>query len=152
MGSHCCRFVPGNLPLREPMIVTISATMRTGTQEKTVGNTLHEKGGLSGYGTFMISGEGIDLQGSSLNTIDLDINLRNGKGLIHEYSVLTFENGAFEAQICNAGIFTGLVSGLPVPPDLLKHAVYTGKGDYQGWTLSVLLQGGAIVQASMLIP
>jgi hypothetical protein len=140
-------------PKRMPVTITTNAFFfETPTETMTVGNTLHGKGGVSGYGSFIITGEGIDLQGSSLSTIDLDINLRNGKGLIHEYSVLTFEGGVFEAQICNAGVFTGLVSGLLVPPDLMKHAVYIGKGDYQGWTLSVLLQDGVIVQASMLIP
>ena len=122
------------------------------TETNTVGNTLHQQGGSSGYTSFIITGQGIDLAGSSLNKINIDINQRNGMGIIHEYSVLTFEGGTFEAQICSAGIFTGLVSGLPIPTDLMQHAVYIGKGDYQGWSLSVLLQNGVITQATMLIP
>jgi hypothetical protein len=132
--------------------VTRSGTHATFPTESwiTEGNTLHARGGTSGFSNFAIVGESVNLHGYSLSTFDFDINLNNGRGVWHWDITLVFPGGTFEGIVQVDGTYS-MVGGFPVSSDAVQSGTFHGTGDYQGWTFKIEIVSN-LVTAFMLIP
>jgi hypothetical protein len=119
----------------------------------TEGGTRHGRDFTYGFTTYIITGPGINLVGTSSSTFDANINLKNGKGTWQFESTIVFPGGTFEGQIWYGG--TWVINGdqpTPVGADLVQRGVWHGTGAYRGWTFKLEMDAAHVTEAYMLIP
>jgi hypothetical protein len=121
----------------------------------TNGDIYHVRETVVGFGTYSVTGVGVYLTGSSVDTGVGNLNLKNGVGHITYDSHLEFQDGTFEGTLSFSGTFTLVTEtnplpepGAPIPAltpgppsgtlianNTIQKGIWHGTGQYQGWTL-----------------
>jgi hypothetical protein len=111
---------------------------------------------LFGFSSYIVTGTGIHLVGSSQSIVNQNEDLNTGLGEQHLRAVVTFPGGTFEGVTQIRGLYKTYTSitypGFLAAINTEQKAVYHGTGAYQGWTLELETATGQPVIGYLLIP
>jgi hypothetical protein len=109
----------------------------------TEGDVYHVRNTAIEFGSYLVTGEGVYLEGSTQGTGVGNLNLKNNVGHLTYDSHLEFQNGGFDGTISISGTFIIVPDTYPNPElrgimvawNANQHGVWHGTGDYTGWSL-----------------